>query len=188
MIIMPLQASDIPHPKRWRAERPTAAGRVQRHGPTRQPVAPNAAMRLLQRPDPSIISEAIPLFFIGRNKDGFWVAREADGRIGGIFLRKQSAVRFANRSAQPKGCATMFLSERFELDVENKGNPLVAHLAAARRLVLQLAQRTAPWAMATAKRAHPVALLLGLFATAFTATIVLRLAIWLAVLAAKSAF
>ena len=147
-----------------------------------------AATRLPQRPDPSILSEAIPLFFIGRNEDGFWVAREADGRIGGIFLRKQSAVRFANRSAQPRGCATMFLSERFELDVENKGNPLVAHLAAARRLVLQLAQRTAPWAVATAKRAHPVALLLGFFATAFTATIVLRLAIWLAVLATKSAF
>jgi hypothetical protein len=150
-----------------------------------QPAKPT---KLPQRPDPSILSEAIPLFFIGRNKDGFWVAREAYGRIGNIFLRKQSAVRFANRSAQPRGCATMFLSERFELDVENKVNPLVAHLAAARRLVLQLAQRTAPWAVATAKRAHPVALLLGFFATAFTATIVLRLAIWLAVLAAKSAF
>ncbi len=144
--------------------------------------------KLPPRPGPGILSEAIPLFFIGRNKDGFWVAREADGRIGGIFLRKQAALRFANRSAQPGGCATMFLSKRFELDVENKGNPLVAYLAAAKRLVLQLAQRTAPWAVATAKRAHPVALLLGLFATAFTATIVLRLAIWLAVLAAKSAF
>jgi hypothetical protein len=82
----------------------------------------------------------------------------------------------------------MFLSERFELDVEDKGNPLVVHLAAAKWLVSQFAQRTAPWAVATAKRAHPVALLLGLFATAFTATIVLRLAIWLAVLSAKSAF
>jgi len=188
MITMSLQGSDIPHPQPWRAKRSAAAGRVKRHGPTRQPVAPTAATRLPQRPDPNIVSEAIPLFFIGRNKDGFWVARNADGRIGGIFLLKHSALRFANRSAQPKGCATMFLSERFELDVENKGNPLVAHLAAARRLVLQLAQRTAPWAVATAKRAHPVALLLGFFATAFTATIVLRLAIWLAVLATKSAF
>ncbi len=144
--------------------------------------------KLPPRPDPEILSEAIPLFFIGRNEDGFWVAREADGRIGGIFLRKQSALRFANRSAQPGGCATMFLSERFELDVENKGNPFVAHLAAARRIVSQLAQHTVPWADAMAKRAHPVALLLGLFATAFAATIVLRLAVWLAFLAAKSAF
>jgi hypothetical protein len=149
-----------------------------------QPAEPT---KLPPRPDPGILSEAIPLFFIGRNKDGFWVARESEGRIGGIFLRKQSALRFANRSTQPGGCATMFLSERFELDVENKGNPLVASLADARRIVLRLAQRTAPWAAAMAKRAHPAALLLGLFATAFTATIVLRLAIWLAVLAAKSA-
>ena len=79
----------------------------------------------------------------------------------------------------------MFLSERFELDVENKGNPFVAHLAPAKRIVSQLAQGTAACAAAMAKRAHPAALLLGLFATAFTATIVLRLAIWLAV---KSAF
>ena len=172
MTVMALQGPDIPD------YRPHVASIAQPAEPTNLP----------PRPDPGIISEAIPLFFIGRNEDGFWVAREADGRIGGIFLRKQAALRFANRSAQPGGCATMFLSKRFELDVENKGNPLVAHLATARRLVLQLAQRTAPWAVATAKRAHPVALLLGLFATAFTATIVLRLAIWLAVLAVKSAF
>jgi hypothetical protein len=144
--------------------------------------------KLPPRPDLEILSETIPLFFIGRNEDGFWVAREADGQIGGIFLRKQSALRFANRSVQPGGCATMFLSERFELDVENKGNPFVAHLAPAKRIVSQLAQRTAACAAAMAKRAHPAALLLGLFATAFTATIVLRLAIWLAVVAAKSAF
>jgi hypothetical protein len=143
MIIMPLQASDIPHPKRWRAERPTAAGRVQRHGLTRQPVAPNAAMRLPQRPDPSIISEAIPLFFIGRNKDGFWVARDADGSAGGIFLLKRSALQFANTNTQPRGCATMSVSERFELDIENKGNPFVARLGAAKRLVSRLAQRLA---------------------------------------------
>jgi len=140
------------------------------------------------RPDPGILNEAIPLFFIGRNEDGFWVARESNGRTGGIFLRKRSALRFANRNAQPEGCALMFLSERFELGVANKGNPLATSLAAARRIVLQLAQRMAPWAVAIAKRAHPAALLLGLFATAFSATIVLRLAVWLAVLAVRSVF
>ena len=54
-------------------------------------VRPASATRLPQRPDPSILSEAIPLFFIGQNRDGFWVARDADGRVGGIFLLKQSA-------------------------------------------------------------------------------------------------
>ena len=35
--------------------------------------------------DASIVSDAIPAFFIGRNGDGFWVARDAKGRIGGHF-------------------------------------------------------------------------------------------------------
>jgi hypothetical protein len=102
-------------------------------------VQPVVVTRLPQRPDPSILSDAIQLFFIGRNRDGFWVARDADGRVGGIFLRKQSAVKFANRSAG--GCATMFLPERFELDIENKGNPLVARLGAAKRVLTRLAAR-----------------------------------------------
>jgi hypothetical protein len=104
-------------------------------------VRPAAVTRLPQRPDPSIISDAIPLFFIGRNRDGFWVARDADGRVGGIFLLKQSALKFAHRSAQPAGCATMFLPERFELDIENKGNPLIARVDVAKRVLTRLAPR-----------------------------------------------
>jgi hypothetical protein len=42
--------------------------------------------------DPDIVNESIPAFFIGRNKAGFWVAREAKGDAGGIFLFKSSAV------------------------------------------------------------------------------------------------
>jgi len=40
------------------------------------PVAPVAATKFPQRPDARALSEAIPLFFIGRNKNGLWVARE----------------------------------------------------------------------------------------------------------------
>jgi hypothetical protein len=106
-------------------------------------VQPAAVTRLPQRPDPSILSDAIPLFFIGRNRDGFWVARDADGRVGGIFLRKQSALQFAKKISQPAGCATMFLSERFELDIENKGNSLIAHFGAAKRILTRLTPRLA---------------------------------------------
>ena len=35
----------------------------------------------------------------------------------------------------------MFLSERFELDIENKGDPLVARLGAAKRVLTRLARR-----------------------------------------------
>jgi hypothetical protein len=157
MTIMALQGPNIPQPQRRQAKCTAATGRGSGSGPhvasTAQPAEPT---RLPPRPGPNILSEAIPLFFIGRNKDGFWVAREADGRIGGIFLCKQSALRFANRSTQPGGCATMFLSECFELDVENKGNPLVAHLCAAMRLVPHLAQRLTASAGKMAEAARPL--------------------------------
>jgi hypothetical protein len=78
--------------------------------------------------DPDIVSEAIPAFFIGRNKEGFWVARDVNGRIGGIFLRENSALSFARKHSGAAGCATVYLSERFELDLENQGNPLVVQL------------------------------------------------------------
>jgi hypothetical protein len=87
-----------------------------------------------QRPDPEDLSEAIPVFFIGRNKHGHWVARGADGKSGGLFWRKQAAIRFATRSSWPARCATIFPSESIELDLENGGNPLLTHIEVTRML------------------------------------------------------
>jgi hypothetical protein len=91
--------------------------------------------------DPGVVSEAIPAFFIGRSKEGFWVAREVKGRIGGLFLLKNSALSFARRNSQPGGCATIFLSERFELDLENKGNPFIAQLGLLIRFAMRHRRR-----------------------------------------------
>jgi len=107
----------------------------------RQPQSPGAARaggEFPDRPAPRLLSESIPLFFIGRNKSRLWVVREAEGRSGGIFLFKQSALRFAAKKGLPIGCATMLLRERFELDVENQGNPLAAWFNAALRRVAKL--------------------------------------------------
>jgi hypothetical protein len=79
--------------------------------------------------DPSVVSEAIPAFFIGRNQAKLWVAREAKGRIGGLFLLQRSAVSFAHAHGGSAGCATIFPTERFELDLENEGNPFATQLA-----------------------------------------------------------
>jgi hypothetical protein len=79
--------------------------------------------------DPDVVSASIPAFFIGRNKVGFWVAREARGRVGGIFLLKSSAVEFAREESAPLQCALIFPTETFELDIKNRGNPLIAPLA-----------------------------------------------------------
>ena len=101
--------------------------------PEQWPAAPDTATKFPQRSDARVLSETIPLFFIGRNKNGLWVAREAEGRTGGVFLLKRSALRFARKNSVPVGCATMLLAESFELDVENQGNRLVTWLDAARR-------------------------------------------------------
>ena len=83
--------------------------------------APPAVVNFPHRPDASIINESIPLFYIGQNKKGRWVVREADGRSGGLFLFKQWAVRFARRQSEPSGCAIMFLAEPIELDIDSQG-------------------------------------------------------------------
>ena len=87
--------------------------------------------------DPGVISDAIPAFFIGRNKEGFWIARDVKGQIGGIFLLENSALSFARTNSRPTGCATIFPSERFELDLENNGNPLVPYLGSLMRLAMR---------------------------------------------------
>lgn len=91
--------------------------------------------------DAGIVSDAIPAFFIGRNRDGFWVARDAKGRNGGLFLLKASAMSFAKAQSGPVGCATIFPADRFELDLENSGNPLVPYLRPLMRLALHLQRR-----------------------------------------------
>jgi hypothetical protein len=93
--------------------------------------------------DPGIVNDAIPAFFIGRNKEGFWVARDVNGQIGGIFLLESSALSFARRNSRSAGCATIFPSRRFELDLENNGNRVVAHLASLMRLAVRLRRQTA---------------------------------------------
>ena len=98
------------------------------------------AVKFPKRPDLTVLSETIPLFYIGQNRHGFWMAREAEGRCGGVFLLRRSAVRFARKQSAPAGCAMMFLNERFELDLENRGSRLVEPIAAA----MDMAARRAP--------------------------------------------
>jgi hypothetical protein len=93
--------------------------------------------------DPGIVNEAIPAFFIGRNQQGFWLARDVKGKIGGIFLFEGSALSFARKNSRPLGCATIFPSERFELDLENQGNPLIVCLGPLMRLAMRGWQRMA---------------------------------------------
>jgi hypothetical protein len=120
-MIRQLKHSRVLH-ELWPGEMHLAyAGHGQGAAAPRRPVAASTTAQLPRRPDASALSEAIPLFYIGRNKNGLWVVREAEGRSGGLFFLKQSAVHFARRQSEPSGCAMMFLDEPIELDVATQG-------------------------------------------------------------------
>src|SRR5665213_1589694 len=71
---------------RWQTRMSAAAHSMVVDAPQTAPAKPTPMATWPQRPDPSILSETIPLFFISRDSDGFWITCEADFRIGGIFL------------------------------------------------------------------------------------------------------
>jgi hypothetical protein len=56
---------------------------------------------------------------------------------------ENSALSFAKRNSRPAGCATIFPSERFELDLENKGNPLAAQLGSLIHFAMRFRRRMA---------------------------------------------
>jgi hypothetical protein len=101
------------------------------------------AASLPTRPDDTVLSEAIPLFFIGRNHNGFWVARESKGRYGGLFLFRRSAARFARRNGLSGGGATMLVEDPIELDLPNQGSKLAELMAALTNIVRRRAPRVA---------------------------------------------
>lgn len=94
--------------------------------------APDTPIEFPPRPDPTVINETIPLYYIGRNNAGLWVAREAQGRRGGMFLLKSSALRFAKAESEPSGCATIFLDKPFELYVREQAADSAMALATPR--------------------------------------------------------
>jgi hypothetical protein len=105
---------------------------------------PQWSTRLLPtRPDDTVLSDSIPLFFIGRNQNGFWVARESAGRCGGLFLFRWSAARFARRNGLAGGGATMLVEHPIELDLRNQGSRFAALMAILAEAMSRRAPRVA---------------------------------------------
>jgi hypothetical protein len=84
--------------------------------------------------DSASLNKTIPAFLIDRNMEGFWIAGDGKGRIGGIFLIENSALPFAMRNSKSEGRATIFPSERPGRDLGNRGSPLARPPAALARL------------------------------------------------------
>ncbi len=107
------------------------------------PAGRSTVVNFPKRPDLTVLSQTIPLFYIAQNKHGFWVAREAEGRCGGVFVLRRSAVRFARDTSAPAGCAMMFLNESLELDLDNGGGRHIEIIAAGIDVIAQRAPRLA---------------------------------------------
>jgi hypothetical protein len=124
--------------KHMNTERPplSAAMRLAAAKPAR---GSQTARKFPRRPHLNVLSETIPLFYICQNRHGFWVARDSEGRSGGLFLRKDAALRFARKNSEPVGCAMMLLAESIELDIENKGNRIAVPLGSVIDVVTQRA-------------------------------------------------
>jgi len=58
--------------------------------------------------DPGIVSEAIPAFFIGRNKEGFWVARDVKGRLAEFSCSRTPRCRSQERIVSRRGAQQYF--------------------------------------------------------------------------------
>jgi hypothetical protein len=136
-----------------RSAKSAAAGRDLR---VIRGMVPEATVDWPQRPSAKILSERIPLFFIGRDPDGFWLARHADSPIGGLFLRRRSAMNFAKRACAPIPCATMVLAEPHRLDTENRGNRLAPRLRPAMRLARRLTASSSAFAATLFAKARAV--------------------------------
>src|ERR1700684_4599589 len=139
MIAVELSSPDL-SPQPMPGPSTAEIARKSEHSGISSAAAP-ATVAAQSRPlDPGIVNEAIPAFFIGGNMEGVWVARDAKGQIGGIFLLENSALSFARKNSGPGGCATIFPSERIELDLDNRGNPLVVPLGWLKHLAKRFRQ------------------------------------------------
>ena len=134
----------------------TAAGQKLPSEPSDAPPKSEHAVTSFQRPGPEVLSRAIAVVFIGRNRNGVWVARDAEGKFGGLFWRKGAALRFAKANAGPAGCATVFPQARFELDLDNSGNPFLGRLGIVNRLLVRPARRLTAMIRKLAQARRPI--------------------------------
>jgi hypothetical protein len=135
---VPLKHANIAHaPEQPKQASLSAAMRSVAAKPEHRP---QTVKKFPKRPHLNVLSETIPLFYICQNRHGFWVARDSERRNGGLFLRKDSALRFARKNSERTGCAMMLLTEPFELDVENQGSRVAVPLGS----VFDVVTRRAP--------------------------------------------
>ena len=65
-----------------------------------------------------------PLFMVGQDESGHWVAQALDGVCGGLFVSRDAAMRYIRSEKGPSPQAVVMVSGVLELDM--KGKPAAA--------------------------------------------------------------
>jgi hypothetical protein len=77
-----------------------------------------------------------PIFVIGRDSKGNWVAQEQSGMRGGLFVDRARAVKFAKFECGPDPHAILWVSGVLELDLS-----AASTAASEQRLVKSVARK-----------------------------------------------
>ena len=64
-------------------------------------------------------------FEIFRDKIGHWCARRTDGKVGGIFLERDAAVRFARRECRDESMLVLIMRSAGEIVLPESTRPLL---------------------------------------------------------------
>ena len=64
-------------------------------------------------------------FEIFRDKIGHWCARRTDGKVGGTFLERDAAVRFARRECRDESMLVLIMRSAGEIVLPESTGPLL---------------------------------------------------------------
>ena len=87
-------------------------------------------MKLVEPPSRSAASTVV---FIGRNRNGQWVAQEQSGLYGGLFVNRAQALKYALAENGHHPETIIELSREIELDMHDSRSPVGLPPAASRR-------------------------------------------------------
>jgi hypothetical protein len=72
---------------------------------------------------PSLSSAKSSLFLVGRDRDGYWIARDQGGLRGGLFVDRAEALKFAMFENGNRPQAVVMVPGVLELDMTVKPHP-----------------------------------------------------------------
>jgi hypothetical protein len=92
---------------------------------------------------PSLSSQRLSAFRIGRDEQGNWVALDQDGLRGGLFISRADAVRFATRANIRDPQEIIMVPGPLELDMRADDLAATDRTVVALRSITRIANRSA---------------------------------------------